>query len=60
MLLDEVDGEAFDGQKIAHALGGGVERVGERELGDGLANDREQRAAAVELGGERAAPLAGA
>ena len=38
----------------------GVERVHERELGDRLADDRQQRARALELDRERSPPLAGA
>ena len=57
-LLDEVDGGTLGAEQLTDAIDGRVERVGQRELGDRLAYDRQQGAGPLELLGQLAAPLA--
>ena len=59
-LGGEVDGEPLRAEQAGDVLDRGVERVRERELRDRLADDRQQRARALELDRERLPPLAGA
>jgi hypothetical protein len=57
-LLDQVNGHAVGIEQLADAVDGRVERVGQRELGDRLADDRQEGARSLELLGQLAAPLA--
>ena len=57
-LLDQVDRHALGVEQLAHAVDGRVEGVRQRELGDRLADDRQQSASPLELLGQLAPPLA--
>ena len=59
VVFDEVDGQPLCRQQLPHAFDGGLERVRERELGDRLADDREERLGALEVLGKRPAAFAG-
>src|SRR5256714_1481846 len=59
VVFDEVDGQPLCRQQLPHAFDGGLERVRERELGDRLADDREERLGALEVLGKRPATFAG-
>ena len=48
-VLAEVDGDAVGAEHLTETLERGVERVRQRQPGDGLADDGEQRAASLEL-----------
>jgi hypothetical protein len=58
VLLGEVHRQPAGAEKLRHMLDRGVECVRERELRDRLADDRQERAGALELDRQRPPPLA--